>query len=426
MSRNNLRVLIFMIMSTICVMSASFEESEDALLMNAIVSEESGDLQGAMGIYQYLYDKSGKKIYLMQGARDALGLKGNTRYYIEKMQEYRQQHMEDEDSEFYRILVALHLRAGDKKEARALARKYLFFGRSMDDQLALAALSEELGDPVETLRILVNIYKNSPDDEVAIEIARLVDENGISSINAIAILEKHIHAHVNSSMDVYFKLIDLYAKQNNVGRIIELYKEMYGKDDQEYFMKQIVELSLYQKDYDGAIAFLQKSKNNEVMIFSFYSEKGDLLKAASLADELYKKSSNPKWLAESAMLRFEQADLSKTADGVAINNMQRMMNEAISKGVSDPVYLNYYGYILIDRDIDSNRGVELVKKALLGDKNNPYYLDSLAWGQYKLGRCSSAYRNIILALQYGGYAEADIREHWSLIDKCMKKKMNWK
>jgi len=407
-------------------MSGSFEQSEDALLMNALVSEESGDLQSAMSIYQYLYDKSGKKIYLLQGARDVLAMKGNTTYYVKKMQEYSRSHTKDSDPEFYRILVALHLRNGNKKEAKNIADKYLSFDETVDDQLAAASLSEELGNPKSTLKILTDIYQKDPRDEVVIEIARLIDENGMTELNPVAILEKHIVANKDSSVNVYFKLIDLYAKQDNVSRIIELYKDMYRRDPQEYFMKQIVELSLYQKDYDGAIAFLKEGKNNEVMIFSFYREKGDLSKAAELAESLYKMNADPKWLAEAAMLTFEQADLNKSADGVAMNNMQSMMNRAIAKGVSDPVYMNYYGYILIDRDVDSNRGVELVKKALLKDSNNPYYLDSLAWGQYKLGRCSSAYKNMILVLQYGGYSESDIQDHWRLIDGCMKKKMKWK
>ena len=41
-------------------------------------------------------------------------------------------------------------------------------------------------------------------------------------------------------------------------------------------------------------------------------------------------------------------------------------------------------YLLIDYELDINKGVALVKKALVQDPENIAYLDTLAWGEYKL------------------------------------------
>ncbi len=56
----------------------------------------------------------------------------------------------------------------------------------------------------------------------------------------------------------------------------------------------------------------------------------------------------------------------------------------------NPTYLNYLGYLLIVRNIDVKRGIELVKKALSIRPNNSSYMDSLAWGYYKEGRLKEA------------------------------------
>lgn len=52
--------------------------------------------------------------------------------------------------------------------------------------------------------------------------------------------------------------------------------------------------------------------------------------------------------------------------------------------------LNSIGYIMIDRTDDNENnmfnGIRLCEKALKQDPDNPYILDSLGWGYYKLGK----------------------------------------
>ncbi|MBN2736316.1 MAG: tetratricopeptide repeat protein [Spirochaetales bacterium] len=47
---------------------------------------------------------------------------------------------------------------------------------------------------------------------------------------------------------------------------------------------------------------------------------------------------------------------------------------------------NSLGFILAEEEIDPGRAVELCKKALGSRPNNPVYLDSLGWAEYKCGR----------------------------------------
>ncbi|HIP62343.1 MAG TPA: hypothetical protein EYG98_07275 [Sulfurovum sp.] len=98
--------------------------------------------------------------------------------------------------------------------------------------------------------------------------------------------------------------------------------------------------------------------------------------------------------------------------------MQALLELAVKKGVTDPLYLNYYGYALIDHDVNIDRGIELVKIALKEKPKNTYYLDSLAWGLYKKGQCKEAYKIMKAVVAKEGLGEEEIKTHWDLIREC--------
>ncbi len=66
------------------------------------------------------------------------------------------------------------------------------------------------------------------------------------------------------------------------------------------------------------------------------------------------------------------------------------LEEAVKKNPDDPSVLNYLGYLLIDHGMNVKKGISLVKKALKKKPDNGYYLDSLAWGYYRLGDLKKA------------------------------------
>ncbi len=50
--------------------------------------------------------------------------------------------------------------------------------------------------------------------------------------------------------------------------------------------------------------------------------------------------------------------------------------------------------------------------------NNSYYLDSLAWGYYKLNMCRKALNAMKKVIDIEGIEEEDIAMHWRAIQKC--------
>ena len=78
---------------------------------------------------------------------------------------------------------------------------------------------------------------------------------------------------------------------------------------------------------------------------------------------------------------------------------------------------------MIDNDLDIKKGIELVNKALQKDKNNLFYLDSLAWGYYKLKDCKKAWDIFKETLKDKEFSNSkESKEHRKAILKCLKEK----
>lgn len=84
------------------------------------------------------------------------------------------------------------------------------------------------------------------------------------------------------------------------------------------------------------------------------------------------------------------------------------------------MYLNYLGYLLIDHEIDVKKGMLYIKQVLKLEPDSAFYLDSLAWGHYKLGECKKAKKIMQKVLTLEGGDNEEVLEHVDAINKCLK------
>lgn len=70
--------------------------------------------------------------------------------------------------------------------------------------------------------------------------------------------------------------------------------------------------------------------------------------------------------------------------------------------------------------MDVKRGMDLVRKALALDSNSVLYLDSLAWGYYKLGNCLEAKKIFSSIAKELIQNEPELKEHNKIIQECKK------
>ena len=393
-------------------------DTEDALIIKALFNEEAGKLSQSKALYELLYRVTGKKEYLLQSAKDTLLQKSEPDEIIKDLVAWVSAHPQERDVALYRMLVALYIQQGSLVDAENVADAYLSVDTPVEDQMAVASLKLELGKPEEATVLLKSAYRKEEDEKILLQLSSVLEKNLHRTEEAIVLLDAHIKKHKEASVGIYFKLIELYAKEKNLKNVEALYKQLYQKDPQKYFLQKIIEISLYRHDIDGIISFLEQNPGNEEILFTFYKEKKQYKKAIAIAQNLYKKTQSVKWLAEEGMLVYEQAKQSSAINPAALKTMHDLLEEALRKGLKDALYLNYYGYTLIDHDLDIDRGIALVKKALKQDPANTYYLDSLAWGLYKKGRCSKAYAMMKKVVAKEGFTEEEIKMHWDLIRKC--------
>ena len=67
------------------------------------------------------------------------------------------------------------------------------------------------------------------------------------------------------------------------------------------------------------------------------------------------------------------------------------------------------------------KGIELVELALQNEPNNFYYLDSLAWGYYKLKECKKAWDILKPTFADKKFANSsESKEHQKAIKACIK------
>jgi Flp pilus assembly protein TadD len=64
--------------------------------------------------------------------------------------------------------------------------------------------------------------------------------------------------------------------------------------------------------------------------------------------------------------------------------------------------LNFLGYLYADYKVKVDQAVPLIEQALALDPDNPYYIDSLGWAYYRLGRLEDARGQLEKAIALGG------------------------
>jgi len=136
-----------------------------------------------------------------------------------------------------------------------------------------------------------------------------------------------------------------------------------------------------------------------------------------LSDKLYKETQDNFYLAQHVVFQTEIAKqddkrLSKETLKNIISTLEKVVDE-----LNSSLYYNYLGYLLIDYDYKVEEGLKYIQKALKLD-DDPFILDSLAWGQFKLNQCDEAYKNMKQVVRQLGTSEPEIKEHWEKIQKC--------
>ncbi len=244
--------------------------------------------------------------------------------------------------------------------------------------------------------------------------------NLLQKEEAIKRIEEYVKTN-DYDFNLSMQLISFYEKEQKTEKIIPFLKDMYQsyKNSNEALSlgkTKILLVKYLAKDNVGiAIDFLEQNNEEDEILLNLYKITNQPQKAYNLLDRLYKKSNNLDFLAQQAIIQFEMAE-----DKTKVLNDVIFKFDKVLLVTNNHIYENYLAYILIDFDVNVKKGIALVKKALKEEPNNLAYIDTLAWGEYKLKNCQEANKQMKRVVDEIGLNDEEIRLHWEKIKECKK------
>lgn len=376
----------------------------------AMDAYEREDFATAAAYFEKLYDLEPQKEYLIDAIKSASMVKDFAR--IRRLIEKGKGTFGD-DKFINRYLVAYYLDKGEIDKAAEVVKKLLQKNPGQKDYELAAVLAKLKGEIPKAESLLRKAYRLKHDPRILLQLSEiLLKQNRLEE--AIRLMETHVRIY-GCDKALCGVLVKIYTQKQDLRALASLYKKLYATTKDPLYANALLELYSYEKNYDAAIAFLKKYHFDDEILLDIYTAKQDYKKAYRLAMALYQKRLDPRFLAKAAILEYESSP----------KKSKKLLTDVIDKfeksvyQLDDPLYYNYYAYLLIDHDIDVAKGIDLVKKALKKAPDSLYYIDTLAWGYYKEGRCDAAWK---LMQPYEKEEEPEIREHIEKIKQCLKEK----
>lgn len=388
---------------------------EDEWIIRAIWLEENGLFAKCKEIYEKLYEYTDKKEYLFKEVSSSIFSKSDISTSLEKLKKWSSEHPENLVGR--RLLMALYLDQRSFNEAKEIGSYLVDHSDDVSDLELAANPYLLLGEYDKGIELLNKLYLKTKNEEIIIKIAAIENQYLKNRKKAIQILETHRRV-ADASEDIYKHLIELYVKEKNLDQILETYRALYDKFPEKIYLNKIIEIYLYTNNIKELISYLEGNHGDDHVLYDLYKQEKRYSEALKMSNQFYLEDKDPKWLAEKAILIYESSK--NKSNKKILNKMISLFDEAIKKGVNDSLYLNYYGYTLIDQDIDIDRGLKIVGEALQQQPDNGIYLDSQAWGYYKNFECLKAYNIMKIVIEKEGLEEPEIKEHWEKIQECQK------
>jgi lipopolysaccharide biosynthesis regulator YciM len=389
-------------------------ENEDQLIIQALYLEEKRHYKHSSQLYSELYTKTQKDEYLLREAITAHHA-GMVSRHLKDLEKYVNNNLDNFQAQ--RLLLSFYLKKKNLSKAKKLGSKLC----KKSDQAADYELAANpyifAGEYKESVRFLQEAYQKTFNEDILFKIITIKINYLYDVKGAIKDLMNHKTTQ-GCSEKICLQLINIYTQQRVMDKVIGVYKELYQKTQRTVYAEKIIEYYLLNEQIDSAIQYLENEQNNNSLLYALYMEKKAYKKANELTQYLLQKTLNPKWYAESAISFYES--LNNKNDRVQLQKVVANFEKYLAAtGEENPIYLNYYGYTLIDKDLDVPKGIEAVEKALEQEPENTYFLDSLAWGHYKLDNCEKAYPIMKKVVEVEGLNEEEIILHWNAINqKC--------
>ena len=388
---------------------------EDSLIMFALRAEQVGDFKSAATLFEQLYDGSKRKEYIYRSLQNRLYLKENELVitYVDKIT-----HSAVNDFVLTRLKVVALMQEKRFTEAENLAISLVQKTKTESDYILLSDIYASQKKFNEAIVYLESGYSQENSEKILDKMALLLYVNLERKKDAIAYLETHTMVH-GCSINICKRLISLYGNEKNIDGLLSTYLKYYKINSNPAVAAQIIQLYGYKQQYPQLIIFLEETGSDDKILLDLYVNAKNYKKAFPLAKNIYDDTGETHYLGNSIIYEYESQ---KNKNDKAFLSKISKKFEKVLEHDDASLYLNYFGYILIDHNVDVDKGMEYVKRALEQDPESSYYLDSLAWGHYKRNECVQALKIMEKVRKLEGGDDPEVVHHHKLIKKCKGKK----
>jgi tetratricopeptide (TPR) repeat protein len=347
------------------------------------------------------------------------------------------------------------------------------FHDTQDYGLRLVDVLEDSKREAEAIEVLINLRKSSPfDEKIALRLARFyvrnkeldnalnlirsvwtVDTSHNENLNRLAVIE--FEMGFIDSADVHFSALakrlpeDHHAhfylssiaslKGDSARAFNSILTAITLRPDILAYQNQLAVLYFLKNNYKEAHAILDTMLKKFPEKFQVHGFKADAwlhqakwLKQKSLNDSNIKL----KMIDEYRQNAIFHLNKSLEKDSTVTNLFELAASYEIINKVDSATLvfekllrlypnfapaLNYYGYTLIDRELDIEKGGQLVDRALVLEPSDEAYLDSKAWYLYKTGDYPGALM-ILEHIEASGFRDPIVFEHHALVLEKLNRK----
>lgn len=392
-------------------------QKESELIMFGLDSEASGDYQSAYTHFSKLYTQTHKFDYFLKQIKLLIELERLDEAIVKISQKLKESQLaSDRVNTLKRTLVSIYINKKSYDSALKIAKELLKARKSESNYELVSTVYILKKEYREALKYLDSAYAMDYSEDILDKIVTIYYIYIGDKDMAISYLQTHIRLN-SCSKKLCSNLVALYAEKQDIEGLISIYRRMYKELDSRVYAKKLIELLVFKKNFQAAIEFLKKSRVDDNLLLELYKMQGDFQSAKELSLKLFKEREDINYLAQSAMFEYEGAK--DKSDRGMLNSVTEKLKEVVSVLDSD-TYQNYLGYLLIEHNLDVDNGILLVKEALKKNPDSIYYLDSLAWGYYRLKKCKDAYRVMKKVVDRVGVEDSEVKLHWDKILKCYR------
>ena len=390
---------------------APMEMTDETYMLAAMDAQIRQKHDLASRYFKHLYLKTGNKEYLYNSLRMYESTK-DTALFLKVIEDALVKDPENKTLLRFRLIALL--KEGKYSEASHEASRLSRITNESSDYLLNAEALLKLGNYQSGYSELKKAYEINYDEETADHMAIIMYTQLGQKEEAIRFLKEHIGAHGNSKI-LGKRLGSLYADSGTLEDAAQMYESTFEISNDPLIAQEAVKIYVYRKDLQKLRILLEKSEVNDPLLLELYVREKEFQKASLLARKLYKRDRNALYLAQSSVFEYEAA--TDHNDSGLVKQVIEGLKQA-NQEIDDPIYLNYLGYLMIDHDLEVEKGMAYVQKALDKHPDSPFYLDSLAWGHYKKGECAEALRIIKQVESMIGTDEQEVKEHLKAIEAC--------